>query len=659
MAKVAILDAGSQFGKLIDKKVRWCSVESELFPITATKDDIGDDVEAIIISGWPDSVTNEWSPRAHQSILDSWLPILGICYGMQLLNHLAWGTAEGLDVREDGPVKINVTDCNSVLFEHTPNNQTVLMAHGDSVTDDNVWEWFQVTAKSENGIVAAIENLDSSIFATQFHPETDVTEFGEQIIMNFLKAADIEADFTPESREDIAIKYIQEKVWDKKVLCLVSWGVDSTVLARLLAKALNSEQLLLLHVDNGFMREDESNAVVREFEKISMEVEVVLAWQQFLDAYTEIDGERVGPLSETTNPEHKRKIIGDTFMRVAEEKIAESIQEKGWDIDDVMIAQGTLRPDLIESASKLASGGADTIKTHHNDTELVRQKRDAWMILEPLQDYHKDEVRVLWESLWLPSELVWRQPFPGPGLGIRILCADEAYIDDHAYYIQFLFYKLTNFSSEIRWDIAKLFPDKVMPEEIEKRLLEMSWKYQARILPIQTVGVQWDGRTYSHALSLTGEQNWDDLHFLAWLIPKLSNIINRVVYTFGKDLETAKDIDQVLDITPTYLSTETAKKLRKADKIVNDVLLEYDLLRDLSQVPVILAPLPFWKKWNHSIVIRTFITNDFMTGVPAIPWEQMPFQALEKMRTQIEKLPWISRVMYDLTSKPPGTTEWE
>lgn len=659
MPKIAILDAGSQFWKLIDKKVRWCNVESEIFPIDARRDEIGDDVEAIIISGWPQSVTDEWSPRIDQSIINSELPILGICYGFQLLNHLAWGTANSLDIREDGPVRIRVTDKDSVLFQKTPEDQITLMAHGDSVTDETIWDGFYKTAGSVNGIVAAIEDPVNNRYATQFHPETDITEFGEQIITNFLQSANIEADYTPENREDIAIQYIQEKVWDKKVLCLVSGWVDSTVLARLLSKALNPEQLLLLHVDNGFMRQDESKAVVEEFEKIRMEVEVVLAWQQFLDAHTDIEWERVWPLKETVKPEHKRKIIGDTFMRVAEEKILQAIEEKWWDAGEIMIAQGTLRPDLIESASKLASGNADAIKTHHNDTELVRQARDDGRILEPLQDYHKDEVRSLWESLWLPTELVWRQPFPGPGLGIRILCAEEAFLDEHFSNTQHLFYKLTNISDTNRWDIAKLFPNWEIPEGVEERLIEMAGKYQARLLPIQSVGVQWDGRTYSYPLSLTWEQDWEDLHFLAGLIPKLSDKINRVVYTFWDDLETKDWTDQVEGITPTYLSEETSEKLRQADKIVNDILLEYDLVRELSQVPVILVPLPFGKEGNHSIVIRTFITNDFMTGVPAIPWKEMPLEALEKMKTQIEELPGISRVIYDLTSKPPGTTEWE
>ena len=654
MPKVAILDAGSQFGKLIDKKVRWLSIESEIYPIDTAIEDIWDDVEAIIISGWPESVTNKWAPRIHESILGSLIPILGVCYGHHLVNYLAWWSAEALDIREDGPVKISVVDKDSILFQNTPENQTVLMAHGDSITHETVWEWFKVTAVSENGIVAAMENQETNTYSTQFHPETDISEYGEKIISNFLDAANIERDFTPEDREKKAIEEIQREVGDKKVLCLVSGWVDSTVLARLLVKALDNDQLLLLHVDNWFMREGESKTVVEEFEKIKMKVEVALAWQQFLDAYTTVDWEEVWPLSKTTNPEHKRKIIGDTFMRVAEEKIADAIQAKWWNTDDIIIAQWTLRPDLIESASELASGNADAIKTHHNDTQLVREKREQWMILEPLKDYHKDEVRHLWESLWLPHDLVWRQPFPGPGLWIRILCTEKAYIDERFGETNILLGKITNFSDRNRDDIARLYPNNEIPEEVESKLQKISGKLHATLLPIQTVWVQWDGRTYSYATSLSGEWDWEDFFFFADVIPKLSNNINRVVCNFWDKLDS-----DVRDITPTYLSEETASKLRKADKIVNDILLEYDLMKTLSQVPVVLAPLPFWKEWNHSIVIRTFITNDFMTGVPAIPWKDIPIEALNKMKKEIQALEGISRVMYDLTSKPPGTTEWE
>jgi len=402
------------------------------------------------------------------------------------------------------------------------------------------------------------------------------------------------------------------------------------------------------------MREGESKTVVEEFEKIKMQVEVALAWQQFLDAYTIVDWEEVWPLRKTTNPEHKRKIIGDTFMKIANEKIAEAIQARWWDINEVIKAQWTLRPDLIESWSQIASEKAEVIKTHHNDTEAVREERKKGNILEPLKDYHKDEVRALWESLGLPHDLVWRQPFPGPGLWIRILCTEKAYIDERFDETNTLLEKIVNFSDKNKADIAKLYPNNEIPEDIKKKLSSLSGKFHATLLPIQTVWVQWDGKTYNYSVSLSGEGGWEDFFFLADIIPKLSNNINRVVDNFWEKLDS-----DVRDITPTYLSEETVSKLRKADKIVNDVLLEYNLMETLSQVPVVLVPLPFWEEWNHSIVIRPFITNDFMTGVPAIPWKDIPIEALNEMKEKIQDLDGISRVMYDLTSKPPGTTEWE
>lgn len=525
---------------------------------------------------------------------------------------------------------------------------------------------------SENGLVAAIENPETNECGTQFHFETtDITEHGAAFISNFLDKAGIERDFTPEDREEQAIAYIREQVGDKKVLCLVSGWVDSTVLARLLAKALKPEQLLLVHVDNGFMREGESSEVVEEFEKIKMKVEVILAQQEFANATTEIDWVEVGPLKETIDPEHKRKIIGDTFMRITDQKILKLVEEKWWKIDDVMIAQWTLRPDLIESASKMVSGKATTIKTHHNDTPLVRQKREAGMILEPLKDFHKDEVRELWERLGLFRKLVWRQPFPGPWLAIRMICAAEAFIWKTFDSTNELLTQLTNYDrTEYEWrnnifsnlftgwkrKINRFVKGNLNTEATKEMLESIAWNINATLLPIKTVWVQGDGRTYSYAATLSGEKDWDKLQYLAKAIPSLSHDINRVVYELWEE---DKIVDDVTEITPTYPTEKPIEKVRKATKVVDDVLEKYDLMEKLAQVPVVLVPLPFGKEWNHSIVIRTFMTETFMVGRPAIPWKDIPEEALQEMYEGIMEIPGISKVFYDLTGKPPATTEWE
>ncbi len=328
----------------------------------------------------------------------------------------------------------------------------------------------------------------------------------------------------------------------------------------------------------------------------------------------------------TVNPEVKRKIIGDTFMRVSEKAICDLNLRP----DDVFLAQGTLRPDLIESASHLASGNADVIKTHHNDTELVRALRAQGRIVEPLSDYHKDEVRILGShELGLPDDLVWRQPFPGPGLAIRIICADEPFISAH--------------------------DDKL----VESLKVYASESVSCTLLPCRTVGVQGDCRSYSSLVGLSSKAghsaDWAKMMDLAKEIPKNIHGVNRVVYVFGEEL---KD-DRLVHITPTRLCPEVVHLLQRADFVVNEVLKKYKLIRVLSQVPVILFPVSFGVEGGRGICIRTFITNDFMTGVPATPGVQMPLEALREIVDGVMEGAGIARVCYDLTAKPPGTTEWE
>ena len=304
------------------------------------------------------------------------------------------------------------------------------------------------------------------------------------------------------------------------------------------------------------------------------------------------------------------------------------------DASRVLLAQGTLRPDLIESASKLAntSGTASTIKTHHNDTALVRRLRDQGSIIEPLKDYHKDEVRALGMDLGLPKHLVWRQPFPGPGLAIRILCARKPYLPENC--------------------------DKI-GKDISDVVTSINTSVKSTLLPCRSVGVQGDCRSYRSLVGLSCSStnpNWSELLKIAREIPKKNHSVNRIVYVFGSELKESV----IKTITPTVLSKECTNQLRAADDIVNQTLIKYDLIRKMSQVPVILFPCDFGVKGSRAIAVRTFITNDFMTGVPATPGKEMPSDALSEIVSRILKeVPGVSRVCYDLTSKPPATTEWE
>jgi GMP synthase (glutamine-hydrolysing) len=617
MNKIAVLDAGSQYGKLIDRRVRELDCETMFLPID-TSFDLLKEFNGVIISGGPDSVFKDDSIKCDSRLFlgNESLPVLGICYGMQLMNFYYGGEVKRLSVREDGQTKITI-DNTIDIFTGLNSEEEVLLTHGDSVT--TVPNDVIVIGRSSVAI-SAIKHNRLQQYGLQFHPEVDLTVNGRRIFKNFIEICGCDDSFNLSNRLMTELDSIKRVVGDKHVVVLASGGVDSTVCAKLLFNALPKEYVHVIHIDNGFMRMNESEMV-----KISLKsafddetVKVIRCQEEFLNASTDISGVRTERLCETVNPEVKRKIIGDTFMRIITKEI-ENLQLK-----DYLLVQGTLRPDLIESASHLASSKADVIKTHHNDTNIVRQKRAQGLILEPLKDYHKDEVRMIGKSLGLSDEMVWRQPFPGPGLAIRILCQ-------------------TN-------DIA-------IPKE--ELILEKLAKYQVAgmkidLLPIRSVGVQGDGRSYSFVAGISSDViDWPLLFTIAKEIPKEVHEINRVVYIFGGKIDKF-----VPTISRTVLEVDTIEQLRVADGLFNASIGEH--AKRLSQAPVILTPLNFGSDGYRSIVLRPFITRDFMTGVPAKPNVDLPEEViLHTVNQIIENTPRISKVMYDLTSKPPGTTEWE
>ncbi|CAF1032607.1 unnamed protein product [Adineta steineri] len=726
--KVAILDAGSQYAKVIDRRVRELAVYSELVPLQTTVDElISRNYKAIIISGSPGSVNDPTPVYYDPKLFECNLPILGICYGLQMLNKQRGGTIVRQAVREDGQfqVELNITDCP--LFKNMNKLENVLLTHGDSI--EKLGDNLLAVGKSESFTVACADK-DKPIYGLQFHPEVDLTDNGMQIFKNFLfDIAHCRATFTMGSRIEEAFTSIRSFVKEQNVFVLCSGGVDSSVCAALLTRALPAEQVKIISIDNGFLRENEGVEIRQTLSQFAA-VNYVDATQRFSQAKTfvrtktsptltneslanvqrrasmssnflslydaDVLLEETLPLNEEIDPEHKRKIIGDTFVKV----VQEFLRENNFTFDDIILAQGTLRPDLIESASHLAcqSGHADAIKTHHNDSPMVRELRKRNRVIEPLKDFHKDEVRQIGLTLGLHHDVVFRHPFPGPGLAIRILCADEPYMPNEQFsQTSTLLRTIVTYSTMVEKQYA-LLPtlDKIFTEN-EKILLKTltspdQHDYTSVVLPIRSVGVQGDARTYSFAAAISSNDekpNWNELFILARLITKACHHINRVVYILGKKILDA----EITQVTRTSLTQDIVDKARACDYHAMVIMKNHKAYSAISQMPVVLIPIQFDRQiylnhheeinnnsnepvderiipltrlrsiassFQHSVVLRTFLTKDFMTGRPAVPGETFPLEMLDEMCQTIKtNVPGISRVLYDLTSKPPATTEWE
>lgn len=634
---VAILDCGGQYTKVIDRKVRELGVRSEIFPIDVDPAEL-ERFDGIILSGGPSSVWGDESPTCDPGLWRLGRPVLGICYGMHLMAHGFGGVVTGGDGSEYGVTEMTV-DRSVPLFEGLPEHQQALMSHGDSVRE--LPDGFRVVARSEDA-VAAIADPERRLYGVQFHPEVDLTEHGKEMLWSFLhRVCGLEGNFVLEDRIDSAIAKIRAQVGEHPCLVLVSGGVDSAVSAALLLRALGPERVYAVHVDHGLMRKGESDRICQVLRDMGLvHLQRMDAAEMFFHDTVEVeegDGpgsaetRTLGPLTRLVDPEEKRRLIGEIFLKA----LREAALSLELDFDDTYWAQGTLRPDLIESGNPSISGFAHKIKTHHNDIELVRRARERGMVVETNWDWHKDEVRQVARLLGLPEEIASRQPFPGPGLGVRLIADDGS----------------GGVTEEQRHAIAGAVG-------------EWSSAFSGTVVPVRTVGVQGDQRSYRHLALVAGPHgrkteafdgvDWEALTRLGNRLANRFDFVNRTGYVLNRS-----EIPPGLDHHPTYVTEETVDLLRELDAIVTDHL----TLGTVSQAFAVL--LPIGRDGRYSVAIRTFVTEDFMTGRPAKvgdgPWSEVPLRAVREMVAKIESgfSDRIDLVLWDVTSKPPATVEWQ
>ncbi|WP_066953393.1 glutamine-hydrolyzing GMP synthase [Streptomyces lushanensis] len=516
---VLVVDFGAQYAQLIARRVREARVYSEIVPSTMpVAEMLAKKPRAVILSGGPSSVYAENAPSVDSALFEAGVPVFGMCYGFQLMATALGGTVDNTGAREYGRTPLRVSKTGSTLFEGTPAEQAVWMSHGDACSAAPAG--FTVTASTDVVPVAAFENDEKRLYGVQHHPEVMHSTYGQQVLEHFLyRGAGIEPTWTTANVLDEQITLVRERVGTKRAICGLSGGVDSAVAAALVQRAIG-DQLTCVYVDHGLMRKGETEQVEKDFVAATgVQLKVVDAQERFLAA-----------LAGVSDPEQKRKIIGREFIRVFEQAQAEIVAEAGADGEDVaFLVQGTLYPDVVESGG---GTGTANIKSHHNVGGLPEDIE--FELVEPLRQLFKDEVRMVGQELGLPDEIVHRQPFPGPGLGIRIV--GEV--------------------TRERLDLLRE-ADAIAREELTAAGLDRDiWQCPVVLLAdVRSVGVQGDGRSY-----------------------------------------------------------------------------------------------------GHPIVLRPVSSEDAMTA----DWTRMPYDVLARISTRItNEVADVNRVVLDVTSKPPGTIEWE
>ncbi len=626
--RVAVLDAGGQYVDLVRKGVERHGIVADVLPLGTMRSEIEGKYGAIIISGSPASSHAEAAPQPDPDIWDSPLPLLGICYGMQAMVTAHGGQVAKNAIREDGRVLTEV-DTSHPLFKGIKKDFTGLFTHGDFVK--TLPDGFVTLGshKLSDGSIAYSSIAKGNKIGVQFHPEVfDDTPEGYQLFKNFLNMAGLQADdsFRQSQLQDlikVKQKQIVHQAKGRPIIAFVSGGVDSSVAATLAAAVIPKDRLHAYYIDSGFMR-DEDDLVVESLQAAGLPLKKIDSVEKFEKGTVQIDGQTIGPLDTVIDPEQKRKIIGKVFVDIQNELVA------SLNLTEALLLQGTNAADRIESGHSTGDSHTQTIKTHHNQVREVQDLKAAGLLIEPIDDLFKDEVRDLGRALGLPDELVERQPFPGPGTAIRIICAAAS--DD-------------NLQGAPEQTELQQFMDQHTPGT------------KVHLLPIRSVGVGGDERSHLSVAAIQhGSLDADQLAKLGADLPAhFRDTVNRVIYALGPEPLTNHSL------VKTLLTTDARAQLRLADKIVYEEMRTENLLGKIKQLPVILLPLSFGaQKDQRSIVLRPVITSTFMTVQAMLPGRDLPSEFLTKIADRIlSEVPEISQVFLDLTNKPPATTEWE
>lgn len=602
--KLVVLDFGGQYAHLIANRIRRLGVYTEIKDGEVSADELKG-YQGIIMSGGPASTLEEGSPQCDKRLFELGVPVLGICYGHQLIVRNLGGEVAAGTFKEYGYASLKIDHKEGIFKSGMEDQEQVWMNHGDTVV--RLPEGFITLGSTEDCKEAAIANLEKNFYGIQFHGEVTHTPHGMNIFSNFVDLCGVKKSWSIDNFMEEEMARIKEQVKDNNVFLMVSGGVDSTVAFALLEKTLGADKVYGLYVDTGFMRLNESAQIESSLKQAGFKnLHIYNASEEYFEA-----------LKGVSEPEEKRKIIGKLFLEVQ----AKKVKALGLNPDHWILAQGTIYPDTIETG---ATKHADKIKTHHNRVEEVQKLIEEGKVIEPLKELYKDEVRELGTLLGLPYDLIHRHPFPGPGLAVRCLCNDKKAED--------------------------LYPEnhKQSEEEINELLAPHGLK--GMILPLKSVGVQGDARSYRNPLAIYGQEV--DFGILDELATKIINrfaAVNRVIYT------PAAEMSGVEVATEAYLTPERITVLQKADDAVQRKIKDEKIHEEIWQFPVVLIPLSLNGRGTESIVLRPVWSLEAMTA----NFYRMPQEIFRSMREELLAQEQISEVFYDVTNKPPGTIEWE